>query len=256
MLVCPEGYYANPENNVCQQNCTHSLFDYTPTHQCVDSCPKPYYGYDNDTERVCVLQCPDDYYAEDDMCRNGCQTATLYADSITHMCVPDCIDGYFANDDGNTCEETCSQFGTIADNSTNKCVDLCPTDPDYYEEDGACVMHCSSGLFADPTANLRKCQNPCEEGLWGDPVSGRCLDYCLPGYFRYNTTNLCVLECPTGFADNSTGNCESTCPDPTFADSLLNKCVRICSGDQLGEDNVCTGMCSEGLYGNPLTHEC
>ena len=63
--------------------------------------------------------------------------------------------------------------------------------------------------------------------------------------------------CPAGFADNSTNNCESTCPDPTYADSLTSKCETTCTGNQLGEDNVCIDavavMCTEGLYGNPLT---
>lgn len=49
VLVCPEGYQSNPSSGTCQQNCTHSLYDYPPTHSCVVNCPKPYYGYDNET---------------------------------------------------------------------------------------------------------------------------------------------------------------------------------------------------------------
>ena len=187
MLVCPDGYHANPNSGTCQQNCTHGRFDYGPGHLCVDDCPKPYYGYANNTENVCVIECPDNYFAEGNLCESGC-TLPLYADTVTHRCVSDCIDTY-ASDDSKACEDTCDQYGQIADNSTNTCVDECPTDPDYYEEDGFCVMHCSGDLYADPTPGLRKCVAECTDGLYGDPVSGRCHADCLPGYYRYDGTN-------------------------------------------------------------------
>lgn len=115
------------------------------------------------------------------------------------------------------------------------------------------MMHCSGGKFADPTSGLRSCVSMCYEGLYGDPVSGRCLTACLPGYYAFNDTNLCVLDCPNGFADNSTGYCVANCPSPTFADSLNNKCSKICSGSQFGEGRVCVSTCSDPNYGNPLT---
>ena len=77
----------------------------------------------------------------------------LYADSTTNRCVSECIDS-FANDATPSCSATCTPYGQIADNSTNKCVDICPTEPDYYEENGVCVMDCASG-YADPTAGKR-----------------------------------------------------------------------------------------------------
>ena len=197
-----------------------------------------------------MLGCPNGYFAEGDLCKTGC-TLPLYADSTTNRCVSSCIDSYAA-DSSIACEATCSQFGEIADNSTNKCVSICPTDPDYYEENGFCVMHCSVG-FADPTSGVRDCRVLCTEGLYGDPVSGRCLVACLPGYYGYNVTNLCVQECPAGFADNKTGKCVADCPSPTFADSLTNKCSRICSNSQFGEGRVCVGVCTDPNYGNPLT---
>lgn len=148
--------------------------------------------------------------------------------------MPDCLDGTYACDSQKACVETCSLYSQIADNSTNKCVDECPVDPDYYDENGVCVLYCSGNLFADPTAGIRACVGLCEEGLWGEPVSGRCLETCLPGYYRYNATNLCVTECPAGYANNLTNNCENTCSGSTFADSLTSRCERICTGTQYG----------------------
>lgn len=115
------------------------------------------------------------------------------------------------------------------------------------------MAYCTSGTFSDPTTGVRICTSLCTEGLYGDPVSGRCLSSCLPGYYAFNDTNLCVLSCPNGFADNETGICVRDCPSPTFADSLNNKCMRICSNEQYGEGRVCVPSCTDPLYGNPLT---
>ena len=52
-------------------------------------------------------------------------------------------------------------------------------------------MHCSSG-YADPTGGVRECTNLCTSGLFGDPLSGRCLSACLPGYYAFNDTRICV----------------------------------------------------------------
>lgn len=57
----------------------------------------------------------------------------LVADSVTHRCVSSCIDSYASIDDI-ACVDVagCVAQGKVADNSTNKCVPICPTDPDYY----------------------------------------------------------------------------------------------------------------------------
>lgn len=116
-------------------------------------------------------------------------------------------------------------------------------------------MYCSSG-YADSTAGVRSCTSLCTEGLYGDPVSKRCLVKCLPGYYAFNDTNLCLPTCPNGYADNATGICMDVCPAPTFADTLNNKCMRICSNGQYGQNRICVPVCSDPLYGNPLTMEC
>lgn len=178
----------------------------------------------------------------------------LVADSVTNRCVEECIDSYYSSD-AVACitAAECAIYSTIADSSTNQCVGECPTDPDYYEQNGICVPYCAIDTFADPTPGLRLCTSLCTEGLYGDPVSGRCLESCLPGYFAFNDTNLCVKECPNGFADNETGLCVSDCPAPTFADSLNNRCMRICTNGQFGQDRECVRTCRNLTFGNPIT---
>ena len=162
VLVCPEGYQANPQSGSCQQNCSHSLYDFEPAHLCVESCPKPYYGYDNDTEKICVIECPEGFFAYDDICKDSCSGTGLYADSVTHRCVAECINDTYASDSSSSCVDSCAPYSEFADNSTNTCVDECPTDPDYYEENDICVMHCSGSLFADPTTGIRSCVGECQ----------------------------------------------------------------------------------------------
>ena len=162
VLVCPEGYQANSNTGACEANCTSSWYDYMPSHICVESCPKPYYGYDNDTENVCVPECPVDYFAYDDICKDSCAGTSMYADPVTHRCVDECINGTYACDGSSSCVDDCVPYGQVADNSTNTCQDFCPTDPDYYAEGGICVMHCTSGTYADPTAGKRACDSLCE----------------------------------------------------------------------------------------------
>lgn len=88
------------------------------------------------------------------------------------------MNSYYSSDAGACVADVdCATYSTIADSSSNTCVGPggCPTDPDYYEEDGFCVPYCSEGTFADPTTGFRACTGLCTEGLYGDPVSGRCL---------------------------------------------------------------------------------
>lgn len=131
-MICPVGLHANYLSGFCEYNCTLGLFDYTPTHICVANCPLPYYGYDNGTELVCVLVCLPPTFAEGDLCVTGC-TLPLVADSVTRKCVSSCINSY-VSPDAVACvpAATCALYSTIADNSTNRCVPICPTDPDYY----------------------------------------------------------------------------------------------------------------------------
>ena len=86
VLICPLGYFSNTNNGLCEDKCTTSRFAYSPTHQCLDTCIKPYFGSNDGTGvRTCVLKCPDTTYAEGRTCESGC--ATLFADDLTNSCV-------------------------------------------------------------------------------------------------------------------------------------------------------------------------
>jgi len=64
-----------------------------------------------------------------------------------------------------------------ADNSTNRCVLQCPTDPDYYADSHVCVFYCTTpNTFADPNGRIciSRCTNFSTYTQYGDPRTGRC----------------------------------------------------------------------------------
>jgi hypothetical protein len=64
-----------------------------------------------------------------------------------------------------------------ADNSTNRCVFQCPTDPDYYADSHVCVFYCTTpNYYADP--NGRICTPRCSNwtyNQYADPRTDRCV---------------------------------------------------------------------------------
>jgi hypothetical protein len=99
---------------------------------CVATCPAPYSGYNNGTARLCVPRCPTNYYSYNRVCGPTCSWP-YYADNTTNQCVTSCVNS-FASDDVQVCVPSCSIYSTykLSDNSTNTCVNLCPSDPDSY----------------------------------------------------------------------------------------------------------------------------
>ena len=62
-----------------------------------------------------------------------------------------CADGSYAWTGNHTCQPSCAPFSLFSDNTTNRCVSVCSTLPFYYADSliWKCVLHCSSGYFAD-----------------------------------------------------------------------------------------------------------
>ena len=200
----------------------------------MSTCPAPYSGYNNGTANICVPVCPPNTYSYNRLCSPGCLTS-YFADNNTNQCLTSCV-GSFASPDAQMCVTSCASYANykFADNSSNSCVSLCPSDPDYYVDNYICVLHCSGGKFADPTAGLRKCTSLCTTGLFSDPLSGRCMSSCPLGYWAQNVTNNCLTNCTSGYADNVTGKCVTACPSPTYADPTSLRCVKTCPSGYYG----------------------
>lgn len=71
--------------------------------------------------------------------------------------------GLYGDPTTGKCTSTCDLLNPFKDNSTQRCVALCPSNPDYYaySGDNTCVRVCPDGLFAsDPITRI--CINSCQ----------------------------------------------------------------------------------------------
>lgn len=110
-----------------------------------------------------------------------------FAQNLSRICVTVCVNGTWGYTAYQECVEDPSDCGSQwADNSTNRCVDVCP-------------------------ANV---------GTFADPVSEFCVPLCpnVPDlYFSDYSTRTCVLRCPDSvdfdgtFGNNETRVCEDYC---------------------------------------------
>ena len=127
-----------------------------------------------------------------------------------------------------------------ADNSTNQCVETCPSFPDYYADNHICVFYCTdSSQFADPDSRecVDRCPNITAHNTYGDPLTGRCVQTCSLGYYADNSTNKCVPVCPTdSFGYNETRTCLDVCPEEEdlYGDPFSHLCAYACSNDYFG----------------------
>lgn len=119
----------------------------------------------------------------------------------------------YADPNTKKCELGCSG-GLIADNSTMKCVVMCPEYPSYFAnlDSKRCIPFCPSNTFADPIT--RVCTTNCSGDLYADSSTWRCVSQCP--------------QKPLTFADNTTWSCVPTCPDGYFSDNSTRKCVLSC----------------------------
>ena len=65
--------------------------------------------------------------------------------------------------------------GSFADNSTYKCVAVCPASPSYYGYNKVCLASCPAGTYADDPSRLCVTSDNCANQTWGDPTSQTCV---------------------------------------------------------------------------------
>jgi|JI9StandDraft_1071089.scaffolds.fasta_scaffold167848_1 hypothetical protein len=120
VTVCPisQNLWADTTNKICRTNCIPTEYRNPATQECVAICPTN----------------PD-----------------LYA-YTSGDCVRNCLGGTYAETTSRTCQTACSGFAATPykDNSTYRCVDVCPTKPFYYADNSSwsCVSRCTTG-YAD-----------------------------------------------------------------------------------------------------------
>lgn len=129
-------------------------------------------------------------------CPNG-----YFAEVFSKMCVQRCslLLNQYAEPTSKYCKDICIS-PQIADNSTMKCVDKCPSYPSYFDNsNGLCVKFCPNNTYADSYS--RKCVLNCSNGTFGDSSTWRCINLCLnePFTVRDPITMKCVTNCSSGY---------------------------------------------------------
>lgn len=153
----------------------------------------------------------------------------------------------FADNYTRTCEFNCTynpglNVLTYADNSTLRCVQVCPALPEYYADistgTGLCVPNCPNNtaprIFSDNSTRI--CQLLCNLSLfyYSSNTTGECLVYCPGGYFADNQSHACVSRCPGktvlidsfGYEGNRT--CMTVCPVSYFSQNSSRLCILYC----------------------------
>jgi hypothetical protein len=164
---CPTGYFGDPTINLCVARCPYRYYGIpTGDRLCAMVCPYGYYGINQTSNRLCVLTCDSGYWADNytSMCYNvktQCSNGT-YADKQLKYCVigQSCTPGTYADPLTMGCEANCTNTTMFGDPSTNLCVNLCPSSPDYFSQYGYCKGTCLDNMYRDYQAN-RSCVVTC-----------------------------------------------------------------------------------------------
>lgn len=265
--TCPNNTYANPLNNLCVALCPFRYYGVPVNGRpCVQTCPFGYYAINLTSNRVCTSVCDNGYWADNftRTCYNvkkSCNNNT-YADSQKRLCVTgtNCTVGTYADPLTMGCEPACNNSSYFGDPSTNLCVTLCPTSPDYYSQNGICNSTCTGGFFADYVAN-RTCLAKCSSSpvaLYGN-TAFRCVtaNLCGTDLFGNNVTRLCSRCNETNgtlpFGDPISFQCVMNCPATYYGNPVTNLCVLQCDFSLLqyadNKTGNCTTMCSLGTFG-------
>lgn len=277
---CPGiNYFRDSLTRLCVTVCpaanltlgTLDTFGDNTTNSCVTSCPVNYFAQ-IEKDRSCVLSCQAGTWGNliTRICVSdptNCPSGT-WADNFTNLCTNYCssiFNGqfYYGENITKLCVFSCPApaFAYIP---TRVCIDICPATinntPGYFGDPGTlpsrlCVTNClTSGLYRD-VANNRTCQPACTFNssykTYQDPTTMTCVAQCptFPEYLyafgSNSSTAACMASCPTGYMNDASRNCVSTCP--ILLDPTANKCVSICP------DNSATNTT---LYGNMVTKTC
>jgi hypothetical protein len=188
----------------------------------------------------------------------NCTSGTYaYSGTTNHTCVYQCPSPYYA------------------DNSTGTgiCVMTCPDEPPMFGDPSGriCVSVCSSGSYGDSTG-YRECTANCPSPYFAQNDANRlCVTRCGANTYGYNNSCWTALTCPAGFGDDTTNLCVLTCPslNNTYGDHLTNMCVNTCptitgTSPQIyfADSSVrqCVTTCNPStlppLFGNNQTQTC
>ena len=280
----------------CVSNCKDESIKYkfirVNTNQCLENCPGDTYEigeycyekdcylsnkkYINPTTNTCEENCGTLLYYEKIsenydiyLCKNQCNSNKPYKLGNDYKeCLSECPNGhnYIGND--NECLTSCGDQLTIIYEdksfySLYKCIDICPDNGYYSEEEFVCYDICLKSknnhqfslTYKEDGQIKRKCEEGCSNGIGPDE------------YIYYKETNkICLKECDQ-IIDYDGHKCVEKCNDPDYLFEFNNKCLSECPDNYLRYstnnykckekcekpnhyvyNNICLSGCEPGQY--------
>ena len=106
----------------------------------------------------------------------------------------------------------------------------------------------TNGTMTYRDSVLRVCIAVCSGNQFADNSTGDCVSICpqVPDLFGQMSIKECVLTCnalENTWADNITRLCVQECPAGSFADNLTQRCVALCPVSQLTYGDISTHQC-------------
>jgi hypothetical protein len=273
--ACPSGYYGDPLNGVCTNDCpgnltTQMFADTNPNVKlCVYICPPGFYRQNMTANRTCVSACLANYYIDyiNLICVGTCPAGT-YA-YLNGTCLTHCPTNFYADSTLHTCDSTCTG-GKFRDVVNNFCVVQCP--PGYFgDATGGYICRTTCSIvteYGNPVSRLCVTKANCPSPyIYADDYSRQCVTQCPQSQNTYGdaVNNFCTANCPWAaggyyFKDFSTQRCVLNCPanPSTFADNSTKSCVEVCPSNSFSVTGTrtCEPSCPNNFYKNTVTRVC
>ena len=265
---CPNDKPFKDINNHCIESCQDSFYKYylPSDKKCLENCKDNYVK----NEYECLLKCPYDKFEDEnrnciDSCTNS-KGGNYYFYKSEKKCLKKCNDTDYISGDYE-CVSSCPENKFI---DNKRCVDLCPSDKNYYIgiylENGQqtlCLTDCQTDypFFTFDNNNCRKCSSSCPTYYISnkDPYvnSKECVENCEGDYKYYikkNKYKECLEICPIDrryYISDLTSNieCLKECP-PTHpyhksnSFECLNKCdTNYAAYDVASNNKECVSSC-------------
>jgi proprotein convertase subtilisin/kexin type 5 len=138
----------------------------------------------------------------------------------------------------------------------------------YDSVNQACALSCPLGTYGDEiSSSCLPCSTPCVSCLGFNGGSYYCQS-CIANYYLYSFS--CYTSCPYSLIGYQ-GNCVSSCPSGTYADSITTTCLNciascsectngtacfICNNGTFMYNGICYINCPVNYYGNNQTQLC
>ena len=220
---CKEaGYNYYNSSKICSDECDNALSvkkkessdsEYSlvlETDNCLEECPNEYpFQYGN----ACLKECPDNFYyiesGSNKICQSNCDDYIINEANGKKKCSKHCIssnigipifDYYIKNSDLKICVDSCNKeelsykFSVKATNEPKECLDSCPNDYPYYDEnDKICLKRC------DNYYDGNKCVDSCNSFVY---MENQCLNSCPEEAPFYNVNDSGIKECVASCTEN------------------------------------------------------